>query len=120
MSMAHVLQACLQLCSRDPCRVRSAEPALSCATGLPATARERMHLSEVAAVLADDQELAKAHLSDVLHRQPRDVPALPVAHAFNYLTGDVARMKTVWRRCCPHGLSACLVITPCWPGTLSA
>ena len=90
--MAHVLQAYLLLCSRDPRRVRSARPLLARAAGLPANERERLHLAAIAAVLADDYERAKARLGELLRRQPRDALALQVAHAFDYVTGDAARM----------------------------
>ena len=46
----------------------------------------------LAAVLADDYERAKARLGELLRTQPRDVLALQVAHAFDYVTGDVARL----------------------------
>ena len=90
--MAHVLQAYLCLCSRDPARVRSARPVLARAAGLPANARERLHLATIAAALADDYERAKTLLGELLRQHPRDVLALQVAHAFDYITGDVARM----------------------------
>ena len=84
--MAHVLQAYLALCSRDPRRVRSAQPVLACAAGLPANRRERLHIATVAAVLADDYEGAKTLLGELLRHEPRDVLALQVAHAFDYAT----------------------------------
>ena len=90
--MAHVLQAWLLLCSRDPRRARSARPVLARAAGLPANERERGHLAAIAAALADDYERAKALLGVVLRLQPRDALALQVAHAFDYVTGDAARM----------------------------
>ncbi len=91
--MAHVLQAYLCLCSRDPARVRVARaPVLARAAGLPANARERLHLAAIAAALADDYERAKTLLGELLRQHPRDVLALQVAHAFDYITGDVARM----------------------------
>jgi tetratricopeptide (TPR) repeat protein len=90
--MAHVLQAYLLLCSRDPRRVRSARPVLARAAGLAANERERGHLAAVAAALADDYERAKARLGEVLRLHPRDALALQVAHAFDYITGDAARM----------------------------
>ena len=62
------------------------------AAGLPANGRERMHLAALGAVLDDDYERAKAQLGEVLREQPRDVLALQVAHAFDYVTGDTARM----------------------------
>ncbi|HEX5865570.1 MAG TPA: tetratricopeptide repeat protein [Casimicrobiaceae bacterium] len=59
---------------------------------LPTNARERLHLAAIAAALADDYERAKALLGELLRQHPRDVLALQVAHAFDYCTGDVARM----------------------------
>jgi len=91
--MAHVLQAYLSLCSRDPQRVRSAQPVLARAAGLPANRRERLHIATVAAVLADDYEAAKTLLGELLRHAPRDALALQVAHAFDYATGDSPGMK---------------------------
>jgi tetratricopeptide (TPR) repeat protein len=91
--MAHVLQAYLLLCSRDPRYVRSARPVLARASRLPANERERLHLAAITAVLADDYEGAKTLLGELLRRHPRDVLALQVAHSFDYVTGDVARMN---------------------------
>jgi tetratricopeptide (TPR) repeat protein len=54
--------------------------------------RERLHVAALRAVLADDYEAAKARLGKLLRREPRDVLALQMAHSFDYLTGDVARM----------------------------
>ena len=65
--MAHVLQACLLLCSRDPRRVGSARPLLARAAGLPANARERCTWRRSPAVLADDYEGAKARVGELLH-----------------------------------------------------
>jgi tetratricopeptide (TPR) repeat protein len=90
--MAHVFRAYLHLSSRDPAVVRAARPVLEFATALRANARERMHLAAIAAVLADDYERAKALLGDLLREQPRDALALQVAHALDYVTGDLARL----------------------------
>jgi tetratricopeptide (TPR) repeat protein len=91
--MAHALEAWLLVCSRDPQRVRSARPTLVRALGLPANERERLHLAAIAAALADDYERAKACLGEILRLEPRDVLALQVVHAFDYVTGDAARMS---------------------------
>ena len=91
--MAHVLQAYLVLSSRDPRHVRAARPMLARASAPPANERERMHLAALAAALADDYERAKALLGELLRLHPRDILALQVAHAFDYLTGDLARMN---------------------------
>ncbi|MDM0106426.1 tetratricopeptide repeat protein [Variovorax sp. J22R24] len=90
--MAHALQAYLLLCSRDPRRVRLARSVLARAAGLPANPRERLHLAAITAALADDYARAKTRLGEVLEQHPLDVLALQVAHMFDHVTGDVARM----------------------------
>jgi tetratricopeptide (TPR) repeat protein len=91
--MAHVLRAWLLLCSRDPRRVRSAVPVVAGLCGLPANDCERGHIAALHAVLADDFERAKSVLGELLRQQPRDVLALQVAHAFDYLSGDLPRLQ---------------------------
>jgi tetratricopeptide (TPR) repeat protein len=91
--MAHVLQAYLDLSSRDPNLLRAARPALKRAATLPANSRELLHLAAISAVLVDDYEGAKRLLGKVLSEYPRDALALQVAHALDYVTGDVARME---------------------------
>lgn len=91
--MAHVLRAGLLVCGRDPQRARRARPLLAHASTLPANERERLHLAALAAASADDFELAKAHLAELLHRHPRDVLALQLGQAFDYVTGDAQRMR---------------------------
>jgi len=90
--MAHLLQAYLLVGGRDPRRVALARPVLARAAALRANSRERLHLAALAAVIDDDYEAAKAHLGAVLATHPRDVLALHVAHAFDYLTGDLPRL----------------------------
>jgi tetratricopeptide (TPR) repeat protein len=91
--MAHVLQAYLLVCSRDPRRVRAAVPVLERLRRLPANAWERGHIAALHALLADDIERAKSCFSEQLRQQPRDVLALQVAHAFDYLTGDLPQLQ---------------------------
>ena len=79
--MAHVLQAYMNLSSRDPALVHSARPVLARASRLGANAREQLHIAAIAATLADDYERAKALLGELLRREPRDVLALQVAHS---------------------------------------
>jgi tetratricopeptide (TPR) repeat protein len=90
--MAHALQAYLLVCSRDPRRVRSAHLVLARIAGLPCNRFEQQHLAALGAVLDDDYELAKSHLGKLLREQPREALALQVAHALDYLTGDLAHM----------------------------
>ena len=90
--MAHLLQGYLLVCGRDPRRVGLARPVLARAAALRANSRERRHLAALAAAIDGDYEAAKAHLGDVLDTHPRDALALHVAHAFDYVTGDIARL----------------------------
>jgi tetratricopeptide (TPR) repeat protein len=91
--MAQVLRAYLLLCSRDPRRVRAAVPVVAGLRGLPANAWERGHIAALHALLADDIELAKSRLGEQLRQQPLDVLALQVAHAFDYLSGDLPQLQ---------------------------
>jgi hypothetical protein len=106
-TMAHVLQAYLLLCSRDPVRVGAAAPSLARAAALPANERERMHIAAIGAVLSDDYERAVKLLGELLHRYPRDALALQVAHAFDYLGGDTASL-----------LQRVETVLPAWSGEL--
>jgi tetratricopeptide (TPR) repeat protein len=92
--MAHVLRAYLLLCTREHASVRAAAPVHEAAANLRANRRERLHLAAIAATLRDDYEGAKSILGELLGEYPRDVLALQVAHAFDYLTGDVVGLKS--------------------------
>ena len=92
--MAHVLQAYLLACSRDPRRLAMARPTLARAAALPANPRERLHIAAIAALLDDDDfDQARATLGELLRREPRDALALQVAHSLDYLAGDVECMN---------------------------
>ena len=105
--MAHVLQAYLLVCSRDPRRVRAASPVLAHAATLPANERERQHMAVIAAVLADDYEGAKARVDELLRLHPRDAIALNVGHSFDYVTGDASQMR-----------NRVTAVLPAWSGDL--
>jgi tetratricopeptide (TPR) repeat protein len=87
--MAHALQAYMLVCTRDPEQVRAARPVVERLGNLPASDRERLHLSAIAAAVGDDYERAKGHLGRILDLDPRDALALHVAHSFDHLTGDI-------------------------------
>ena len=91
--MAHVLRAYLLICTRDPDSVRAAAPVHAHAVKLHANGRERLHLAAIAATLRDDYEAAKSILGELLAAHPRDALALQVAHAFDYLNGDLAGLR---------------------------
>ena len=101
--MAHVLQACILMCGREPAAIDAARQICRRARALPANERERLHLSAIAAVLADDYERARSIYGTLLARDPLDVLALQVVHALDYLYGDgaslglrVARVLPAW------------------------
>ena len=91
-TMAHVLSAYFNLCSRDRWHVRQARAAYETASSLPATPRERLHVAAMGAVLADDFQSFKTIVQSLLDEYPRDVLALQIGHAFDYLTGDIEGM----------------------------
>jgi len=92
-TMAHVLAAYLDLCSRDPRRVQLARAAHARAAALAATDRERLHVTAIGAALADDFETCSAILHRLQDLYPRDVLALQTGHSLDYLLGDVERME---------------------------
>jgi len=91
-AMAHVLDAYLHLCSRDPARVRGAWPSYDRLLRLRTNEREQLHVAAIGAALGDNYEQAKRWLGVLLREHPRDVLALQVAHALDYVTGDLERM----------------------------
>ena len=91
-TMAHVLSAYSNLCSRDREQVRQARIAYTTASRLPATDRERLHVAAMGAALADDFQSFNTIVHDLLERFPRDVLALQIGHALDYLTGDIEAM----------------------------
>jgi hypothetical protein len=90
--MAHVLRAYTLLCTRDPASVAAAAPVHEAAAALHVNARERAHLAAIGAVLRDDYDRARDVLGDLLAAYPRDILALQVAHALDYLSGDVVQL----------------------------
>jgi hypothetical protein len=92
-TMAHVLRAYIDLCSRDPVRVHQTHAAYLAASSLPATPRERLHVAAIGAVLEDDFQSFKTIVQSLLDEYPRDVLALQIGHALDYLTGDLEGMR---------------------------
>jgi hypothetical protein len=91
-TMAHVLNAYVYLSSRDPNRVRLARLAFAQVSGMAANHREKLHLAAISATLDDNYEQAKTILGVLLSSYPLDVLALQLAHAFDYVTGDIEQM----------------------------
>jgi len=91
-AMARVLRAYLQICSRDPDKVRGAGAVLARGGALTPNRREAMHLHAIGAVLADDYDGARRALAALLQEEPRDVLAVHVLHHIDYIVGDSAAM----------------------------
>jgi tetratricopeptide (TPR) repeat protein len=92
-TMAHVLRAYLNLVSRDVARVGLARAAYARAAALPANPRERLHVAAIRAALADDFTTFNTLVQALLKQYPRDVLALQVGHAVDYMTGDTETME---------------------------
>ena len=115
--MAHLLEAHLHLCSRDPADMRPARQALRRARGLPQNARERMHAAAIATALAGSYGRSRELLAIILARYPRDLVALAVSHTIDHYLGDthdlrarVAGVLPAWSAADPgyHGVLAML------------
>jgi tetratricopeptide (TPR) repeat protein len=107
-AMAHVLRAYMDVCSRDPQRVRRVRAQLGHIARAAGNERERMHVQAIAAALADDYLRMRGLLGELLRRYPRDLLALHVAHSLDYVSGDteqlasrVARARPAWSPALP-------------------
>lgn len=92
-AMAHVLEAQMHLCGRDPAGGAVARAAFMRARALPQDARSRMHVAALGTALAGDWDHARGLLGCILERHPRDALALAIAHALDYYLGDTPTMR---------------------------
>jgi tetratricopeptide (TPR) repeat protein len=86
--MAHLLEAYLHLCSRDPATTAEARLALARAQALSMNARERMHAAAIATTLRGDWGRAAGQLARILDWHPRDLVALAVVNTFDHFLGN--------------------------------
>jgi len=100
--MAHILEAQLHLCSRDPVGVAKAHAALARARLLPQNGRERMHLAAIATELQGEIERSRELLAVLLGEYPRDAIALTATHAMDHFLGDSASMRERAAAVLPH------------------
>jgi tetratricopeptide (TPR) repeat protein len=115
-AMAQALAAYLALGGRDPAGAAEAQGVLERAARLPMNERERAHMRAIAALADGRHERAAAIHGAILAAHPRDVLALGVAHACDYVRGDaaslhgrVARVLGAWHAGLP-GYSAVLAM----------
>lgn len=91
--MARALHAYIYLCGRELSHLWKARKAIDGIETNALTEREQLHLVVVNALIEQAHERAEVLLSDLLRRYPRDVLALQVAHAFDYLLGNTEQLE---------------------------
>jgi hypothetical protein len=90
---AHLLEACLLLCSRDRRDFEAAARVLARAQGLAMGERERAHFAAASAAAGGDYARACRILEGAIERSPLDLVALAVAHVFDYFLGNPAALR---------------------------
>jgi hypothetical protein len=103
--MGHVLHAYLHLLGTEPAGVAVACADLEAAYTLPATSRERGHLTAIGQLLDSEWHAAGRVLEDLAIEHPRDVLALQAGHLVDFYTGSsrmlrdrIARALPAWSR----------------------
>jgi len=91
--MAHVFAAYMALSGRNPAGAAAAQQTLGHVRSLPMNARERAHVLAAELLAAGELERASAVHDAIIAEAPRDVLALHVAQATDYLMGDARSMQ---------------------------
>jgi tetratricopeptide (TPR) repeat protein len=92
-AMARILEGYLRVGGRDPAGAERAAQVLGQVPFARLNYRERGHFAALAAAIAGEYEATGSLLGSVLSESPRDVVALQVAHAVDYVRGEVASLK---------------------------
>jgi hypothetical protein len=90
---ARQLEAALLLASRDPREFESAGWAYARLKDLAQNDRERLHTAAIAAAVDGDYAGASKLYDRIVADEPRDVVALHIAAAYDYLLGNPAAMR---------------------------
>lgn len=103
MTMAHVLQAWLNLLGTEPEGLAVAQAACAAAAALPADDREQRHLAAAQALAQGRWREAGQRLEDLSLRYPLDTLALQAGHQIDFFRGDsrmlrdrIARAMPAW------------------------
>ncbi len=92
-TMAHCLDAYLNLSGTEPPGLLRARSRLAAARELRANRRERAHLGAIKALAAGNFELAGQRFDALLVEHPRDALALQVAHLYDFYRGDARNLR---------------------------
>jgi tetratricopeptide (TPR) repeat protein len=103
---AHLFEASLLLCSRDPRDFEAAAAPLARARVLDKTPREAVHEAALAAAAGGDYASACRILDAAVEQDPRDLVALGVAHVFDYFLGNPASIRGRSARALARGNAA--------------
>jgi tetratricopeptide (TPR) repeat protein len=94
-AMASIFSAYLALGGREPSGVARARAVLERTAGQALNGRERAHLAALGEMVRGEYEAAGERHARILEEWPLDILALQVAHACDYVRGDVHQL---WRR----------------------
>lgn len=108
MTMAHVLDAYLNMLGTEPMGIALARDAHSRAAALPATEREAMHVATAGYLANGHWRAAGRVLEDLTAQNPHDLLALQVGHQIDFFTGAtrmlrdrIARVESHWHEGMP-------------------
>jgi tetratricopeptide (TPR) repeat protein len=101
MTMAHVLEAWLQLLGTEPAGPAAARQVLDTARTLPANEREKGHLAAIQHLVNGRWHAAGRVLEDLSMRYPRDVLALQAGHQVDFFTGHSRMLRDRLARALP-------------------
>jgi tetratricopeptide (TPR) repeat protein len=101
MTMAHVLNAWLNLLGTEPSGIAPAHASLDAAENLDADERERAHIAAARALANGRWQEAGLRLEDLSSRFPRDSLALQVGHQIDFFRGDSRMLRDRIARALP-------------------
>jgi hypothetical protein len=100
--MGHALRAWLHLLGTEPGGLPVARAALDAAEGLPATQRERGHLTAIRHLAEGRWHAASRVMEDVTIDAPRDALGLLAGHQIDFFTGHSRMLRDRIARSLPH------------------
>jgi len=106
--MGHAMQAWLYLTASEAAPLPLARQSLQAAEALPATPRERAHLSAASDWTDGAWQLASRRLEDLSLAHPHDALALQIGHLLDFFTGNsrmlrdrISRVMPAWSESMP-------------------
>lgn len=100
-TMAHCLQAHLELLGTEAAALPAARAALDAAIACRHDDRERGHIAALRLLLDGELAAGRDRLDDVLIRHPRDATALQAAHLWDFFLGDTRSLRDRVARALP-------------------